>query len=338
MQQFISSLLAFFTAILSLFGISTDPNENEPIDLYHGGDPYIIEHNDETYYTFTTGGGIDIRKIKSFNDTEIIEQKTVFWVGDNGTIKDIWAPEIHFINGKWYIISCAVFNSETVQRGLMPEETVHTEHDDYMRYTFVLESKTDDIFGEYTFKGILAPGGMNNIDGTYLKHNGKLYFVTSSYKAVAYQCLTITEMENPYTLKTDNEGNSLTTLISSPELKWETQGWRVNEGPAVLYKNNKTYIVYSASGFSSGEYCLGMLSLKGDDILNACSWQKSFTRVMYHQPIKNIYNAGHCSFLYRDNGDIYMIYHATTEKDFYSSPRLTFLRKVNFICDYPIFR
>lgn len=45
----------------------------------------------------------------------------------NGTVKDIWAPEIHKIGQHWYIIACAYFDNNEVPRGTMPEETT-AEH------------------------------------------------------------------------------------------------------------------------------------------------------------------------------------------------------------------
>lgn len=218
----------------------------------------------------------------------------------------------------------------------MPGAKEEKEHGDYYRYCFVLESKTEDIFGEYEFKGIIAPDGMNNIDGTYLQKDGKLYFVTSAYMDVGHQCLYIAEMENPYTLKTDENGNNNGVKISSPILLWEIIGWKVNEGPAVLYNEDDIYIVYSASGYSSGGYCMGMLTLCGDDVMNVCHWKKNMTPVSYHKPIKDTYSAGHCSFLYRENGDIYMVYHANSTFKFDESPRLTYIKKVDFAFGKPV--
>ena len=45
----------------------------------------------------------------------------------NGTVKDIWAPEIHKIGQHWYIIACSYFDYNEVPRGTMPEETT-AEH------------------------------------------------------------------------------------------------------------------------------------------------------------------------------------------------------------------
>lgn len=315
-----------FTAIMTAFGVSTATQYTTPIDNEHGGDPFIVEVSDETYYTFTTGDGIEIRKIVSYDDTTVIEKKTVYSSGNDGIKGQIWAPEIHKIGDRWYIVSCALFDENAVPRGKMPLADENEEHDDFYRYGFVLESKTEDIFGEYEFKGYLAPDGLNNIDGTYLKKDGKLYYVSSSYVDVAYQCIYITEMENPYTLK---EG-APSVKLSSPDLYWERKGWRVNEGPAVLYHEDDIFIVYSASGFSSDYYCMGMLTLKGDDVTKASSWSKSLSRVSYDDTFNDIYNAGHCSFLYRKNGEIYMVYHANATKEFDDSPRLTYIEPVGF--------
>jgi GH43 family beta-xylosidase len=219
----------------------------------------------------------------------------------------------------------------------MPYAQEFNDHDDYYRYSFVLESKTEDIMGEYEFKGFLAPDGMNNIDGTYLQKDGKLYFVCSAYLDVAHQCIVMTEMENPYTLKTDENGKHNSVILSRPEYRWEKKGWSVNEGPAVLYNEDDIFIVYSASGFSSGGYCMGMLTFKGGDIRDVNNWEKSRRKVQGNEPLKNIYNAGHCSFLYRENGDIIMVYHATATRDFFESPRLTYIKPVIFEEGKPVF-
>ncbi len=321
---------------MQLFGIMDLPFAESspvlPIDYQNGGDPFIVEDAGKTYYTFTTGGGIDIREIASFEDTTVIRQKTVYLTGSDSIVGDIWAPEIHKIGEKWYILACARFGENDVPQGTMPEAEEYSEHGDYYRYGFVLESKTDDIFGEYEFKARLSPDGLNNIDGTYLKKDGKLYYVCSAYVDVAHQCLFISEMENPYTLK---DG---AVMLSRPTYPWEKNGWRVNEGPAVLYKEDETYIVYSASGYSSGKYCMGMLTLRGDDVMNKSSWSKKVTKVYGESKKREIYHTGHCSFLYRENGDIYMVYHATNSPEFFSSPRCTYLKKLEFTDkNYPLF-
>ncbi len=334
MAALMKILVAATVFIGQLFGVFGETNEYKPVDDKNGGDPFIVEHNGETYYTYTTGSGIVIRKVKSFDDLTVLKERQVYSEGNDGIMHSIWAPEIHGIENKWYIVSCALFDSSAVPMGTMPEAKEYDGHSDYYRYGFVLESKTDDIFGEYEFKGILAPDGMNNIDGTYLQKDGRLYYICSAYLKPAHQCITITEMENPYTLK---EG-AKTEILSKPQYSWEKKGWWVNEGPAVLYKNDEIYIVYSASGYSSGGYCLGMLSLIGEDVTDRCCWFKSPLSVFNAQPDKTLYHPGHCSFLHRENGDIFMVYHATDNPDFFVKPRCTYVKELNFYCDYPLFK
>ena len=326
-----------FAVVFSFLCSFTATVYDTPVDPVNGGDPFVAEDGENCYYTFTTGGEIDIFRVDSFENMTVMEQKTVFWAGQNGTAGEVWAPEIHKIGEKWYIIAAARFNTEAVPRGAMPLEAADEEHADCYRYGFVLESKTDDIFGEYEFKGLLAPNGLNNIDGTYLQKDGKLYYICSAYAGVAHQQIYICEMENPYTLKTDAEGNHNAVCLSKPQFEWEKEGWFVNEGPAVLYKNNSVYLVYSASGYSSGGYCMGLLTLAGDDVMNACNWQKSLLPVYSNRPFASIYNAGHCSFLYRADGSVWMIYHATPEKDFFAGPRLTYRKPIRFLGNMPIF-
>ena len=335
MQNFIKSLSVLFAAIFAVMGLTSTPYD-KPIDEVNGGDPYIIEDESGCYYTFTTGGGIDIFEIESFDTIDVKRRKTIFWAGWDGTAGDIWAPEIHKFGDRWYIVATARFREDAVPRGVMPKGDPDEDNGDYYRYTFVLESKTEDIFGDYEFKGIMAPDGMPNIDATYLKKDGKLYYVTSAYLDVAHQGIFICEMENPYTLKTDENGKNNAVMLSSPKYLWETRGWKVNEGAAVLYHEDDIFIVYSASGYSSNKYCMGMLTFKGGDVMNAKNWKKSATRVSYHQPMRKIYSAGHCSFIHRENGDIYMTYHANSTRKFSDSPRLTYQRKVEFVFGKPL--
>lgn len=81
---------------------------------------------------------------------------------------------------------------------------------------------------------------------------------------------------------------------------------------------------------------MGLLTYKGGDVADKSSWCKSATPVSYHKALKNIYNAGHCSFLYKDTGEIYMVYHANQTRDFSKSPRLTYIKPVEFAFGRPV--
>ena len=76
-------------------------------------------------------------------------------------------------------------------------------------------------------------------------------------------------MSNPWTLTGPR------IMLSSPEYLWERNG-EINEGPAVIQKNDKMFLIYSASGCWTDDYSLGMLTMNAlDDPLNASSWTKT---------------------------------------------------------------
>ena len=73
-----------------------------------GPDPWITYHEGYYYYTQTGGNRIDIWKVRNPVDLAHAERKTVWTPPPNGSYsKQIWAPEIHFLGGKWYVYFAA---------------------------------------------------------------------------------------------------------------------------------------------------------------------------------------------------------------------------------------
>ena len=86
----------------------------------------------------------------------------------------------------------------------------------------------------------------------------------------------------------------------------------VNEGPTALVHDGKVFIVYSASGSWTDDYCLGMLTLTGDDPLDPNAWTKSEEPVF--KRLDNVaVGPGHCSFTTAVDGSVWMVYHANLE-------------------------
>ena len=76
----------------------------------------------------------------------------------------------------------------------------------------------------------------------------------------------------------------------------------------------KVFIIYSASGCWTDFYALGMLTLKGKDLLQTSSWQKS-PQPVFKQSIENgVYAPGHNSFFKSTDGkEDWILYHANSE-------------------------
>src|SRR4051812_24223401 len=69
-----------------------------------GADPWCVYKDGYYYYTHTTGINITIWKTRSIAALKDAERKVVFNPPATGPYsKEIWAPEIHFVKGKWYI-------------------------------------------------------------------------------------------------------------------------------------------------------------------------------------------------------------------------------------------
>src|ERR1035437_6397070 len=76
--------------------------------LPSGADPWINAHKGFYYYMHTTGSSLVIWKTKSISALATAEKKTVWRPPASGRYShDIWAPELHFLRGKWYIYFAA---------------------------------------------------------------------------------------------------------------------------------------------------------------------------------------------------------------------------------------
>ena len=79
---------------------------NEPWILQRA-DPYVYRHTDGTYY-FTASvpayDGIYLRKSDTLLGLKVAKEVEVWHKHDEGIMSiHIWAPEIHYLDGAWYI-------------------------------------------------------------------------------------------------------------------------------------------------------------------------------------------------------------------------------------------
>jgi GH43 family beta-xylosidase len=269
-----------------------------PVKSVKGADPWL-EYYDGDYYLVTTSftGVLTMRKSPTLAGLSAAPSVQV-WSDSTATRNtNFWAPELHFLDGHWYLYYSAG------QSGVACCDS---------QRTYVLESAGTDPMGPYTFKNQLAgsnlsPGGWF-IDASVLKHKDSLYLVGSGFINGSTQSLVIAPMSNPYTLSSSTFG-----VISSPTLSWETQGNPVNEGPEPLYRNGRTFLTYSASSCQTAEYKLGQLELTGSDPLLASSWTKKQTPVFQRDDAAGVYGPGHNGFFTSPDGtENWIVYHGNS--------------------------
>jgi len=129
------------------------------------------------------------------------------------------------------------------------------------------------------------------IDGTYFKHgNGQQYFVFSTW-AFGPLTIYIAPMQSP-------------TVVGFPKIElkrpvetWECQVGCVNEGPYFLYRNNKSYCIYSVSSTWGPDYALAMMSIPDDmDPMNPGNWKFPDGPVFTRNDEEDVYTTGHAAF------------------------------------------
>ncbi|MCD8270233.1 MAG: glycoside hydrolase family 43 protein [Parabacteroides sp.] len=306
--------------------------------LSSGPDPWALWHDSCYYYVNTSQDCIVLKRTKDITDLRNAESKTVWRPDQPSYAKDVWAPEIHFLNGKWYLLFAADDGNTDNHQLYCAENT-----------------SADPFKGEFKMKGRVSTDKDNNwaIDGTYLEHNGKLYMFWSGWKtrrvSTETQCIWIAEMENPWTLKSER------IKISEPELEWERiyknpDGWTppyiiyVNEGPQPLKnpEGDKIFLIYSASGCWTPHYQLGMLCADANaDLLDPASWTKS-SHSVFRQALENsVYGTGHNSFFKSPDGtEDWILYHGwdtETDPEGEGDTRAPRAQKITWENGYPVF-
>lgn len=255
-----------------------------------GDDPWVVAHGTSYYYCFAYNNGVAVSKLSSIHKVAKRGAQIVYQAPSGTDYSyNYWAPELHYINGEWYIYVAA------------------DDGDIANHRMFVLKGTSQDPRDPFYMVGeIELPDDKWAIDGTVMQLHGQLYFIWSGWKGDqdGAQHIYIAHMSDPCTVDSER------VLLSSPTYGWETFEWPdVNEGPTALIHGDDVFIVYSASGSWSDYYCLGMLTLTGDDPLNPDHWEKSETPV-FQKKDGLAYGPGHCSFATAHDGSIWMIYHA----------------------------
>lgn len=259
------------------------------------------------------------------------EEVTIWTKHKRGIMSQhIWAPELHYLNGKWYIyFAGSKVNDIWRLRPYILECTGQNPMKDRWIERGQIKAAKDDPF---SFKAF-------SLDATVFENKGSYYYVWAEKVGVGKQIsnLYIARMESPTQLAT------VQVLLTTPDYEWERMGFWVNEGPAVIKRNGKIFLTYSASE-TGIYYCMGMLTANEDaDLLDPRSWTKEPLPVCASDGTVDIYGPGHNSFTVDEEGNDICVVHARTEIEIKGNPlynpnRHAFLLKVTWGDDgKPIF-
>ncbi|MDI1297529.1 MAG: family 43 glycosylhydrolase, partial [bacterium] len=201
--------------------------------------------------------------------------------------------ELHLIDGRWimYFAAGPSGGGEDVFR---------------IRTYAVVCDGADPMTGRWSVLGqFQAPWDSFNLDSTSFVHRGKRYCVWAQREPgiETNSNLYIAPMATPLTLA------GKATRLTVPTLDWEIQGYKVAEAPAILHRNGRLFITYSASA-TDARYCLGMLTAPDDaDIMDASVWVKSPQPVFVTNRETKVFGPGHNSFTVDEQGHDILVYH-----------------------------
>ena len=257
-------------------------------------DPSVVFYRGHYYYCRSIGdGGIGVARARRLQDIGAAQMTTVFRPpAASPYSRQIWAPELQRVRGRWYIYFAA-------------SDGVNANHRMY-----ALQALTDDPRGAYEFKGRVAdPSDVWAIDGAVLDLGKALYFVWSGWPQATSgfpQVLYIAAMRNPWTIVGERHP------IAAPQHAWEQAVAPLLEAPQPLRRRGRTHIFYSAGASWSDEYALGLLTYAGGDPLRADAWIRRPLPVFAKNVAAGVFGPGHASFVRSpDRREDWIVYHAT---------------------------
>lgn len=313
------AFVLLFLASLSLAACSEDGTTGEADDappdpctftnpVAEGQDPWVVKTDDAYYLVESRDNAIYVYRSEALTDIKQNDGVQAWAAPDSGWNQThIWAPELHFVDGRWYIYYAA---------GRSGPPFIHQR-------SGVLQSAGRDPQGEYVDKGMLYTGddvasGSENvwsIDLTVTRLGGQLYAVWSGWEEnqsddATPQHLYVAEMSDPWTIGSDR------VRISSPVEPWE-EGIELdlNEAPQFLKRGDDVFIVYSAHESWLPAYRLGQLRLRRPDAdpMDPESWVKSgpvFTGT------DSVHGTGHASFIVSpDSTEDWLVYHSKVDTE-----------------------
>lgn len=274
-------------------------------------DPYVYRHTDGTYYFTATVPAYDrivIRSSTQLNALAEAEETTIWTKHEKGQMgAHIWAPELHYLQGKWYIYFAAgdAENKWNIRPYVLVCSGQNPVQDPWEEMGRMQCAEED----EFSFRAF-------SLDATVFENKGEYYYVWAEKTGVGRMIsnLYIARMDSPVKLAT------VQVLLSTPDYDWERRGFWVNEGPAVLKHDGKIFLTYSASD-TGANYCMGMLSVDEDaDMLDPQMWHKRRLPVLHTEEEKGIYGPGHNSFTVDNEGNPVIVFHARTKKEIQGDP------------------
>lgn len=262
-------------------------------------DAQVFRHTDGNYYLMASVPEYDrliIRKSPTLAGFADPATEAVIWrrptEGKMGG--HIWAPELHDIDGVWHCYFSA-----------------GDKGDVFHIRTYVMRCKGRDAQHDaWEMVGQLeAPYDTFNLDSSVFTHKGQRYLMwAQTVPGTPGTSVFLAPLKTPTTFA------QAPLRVTIPTYDWEIQKYRVNEAPAMLHRNGRLFMAYSASA-TDDRYCLGMLTAdENADLMKLESWTKSPVPVFTSSEVTKVWGPGHNSFTVDEMGRDVLVYHGRDYK------------------------
>jgi GH43 family beta-xylosidase len=266
-------------------------------------DPWLMKHTDGKYY-FTGSvpeyDRIIVRSSPTIPGLGSAGEAVVWTRPASGTMGGhIWAPELHHFDGKWHIYFAAGDSNDVFRVRIYVISTAAADP---------TTAKWEPPVRVFTHADTFS------LDATTFEHGGTRYLLWAQSDTGVNSSLYIASMSSPSTL------SSAPVRIAVPTMDWETRGFKVNEGAAVIKRNGRIFVTFSASA-TDANYCMGLLTAdENADLLDAASWTKTPTPVFTTNEGSKQYGPGHNSFTVDEAGNDVLVYHARSYRNIVGDP------------------
>jgi GH43 family beta-xylosidase len=282
-------------------------------------DPYVYYDKDSELYYFTasypTFGHDSEGRVQAEGYDRIIlrcartleqladAKEVIIWQEQDSINQHcyIWAPEIHRIAGRWYLLFSASSDKNNVW-GIRPvmlqcKGDVMNPKDWSINGQWVKGQESDRAFSAFS------------LDMTYFEHRGRHYVVWAEKPDGSKLFMASIDPEEPWKL------TSRSIELTSPNFSWEqAAGDKIDEGPAVIINKEKVFVFFSACTVDY-HYCIGYLWAHIDaDLLDPKSWIKNPYPILSTEDFTDGQQGpGHNSFTKDQYGNWVIVYHARTK-------------------------
>lgn len=284
-------------------------------------DPHMLRYtlpNGEKTWLFisTDDNGLDeffIRSSDTIAGIQSAPDNRILGLGLSGTAQvgsQLWAPELHIVDGDLYVMFAANPNNVNAWNGVQSYTMrLKPGGNPIVRADWEAPQRVVDADGQ----PLTTYGTGITLDMTHFSDAGSDYVVWSERNVPSTG-------SGPAVLKIAQVATSKTgawkligerSTIAFPDRGWSDNTTPVVEGPFVIKRDGRIMITFSGSGVD-WTYSVGLTTAQsGADLLDPASWNtRQYPIWSYEGPNADNWGPGHNAYTYDDDGNLLNIFHA----------------------------